>query len=74
MVCISIHCHRKRVARIIWGGLHPDHSTGAQFVGRNTGAVLALLPESVKACARQGPVSPEFTTKQLDAQISELEA
>src|ERR1700731_2879156 len=46
-------------ARIICGGLHPDHSTIAEFVRRNTGAVLALLPESVKACAREGLVSLE---------------
>jgi transposase len=44
-------------ARIICGGLHPDHSTVAEFVRRNTAAVLALLPESVKACAREGLVS-----------------
>ncbi len=41
------------------GGLHPDHSTVAEFVRRNSGAALALLPESVKACAREGLVSPE---------------
>src|SRR5712691_5451692 len=46
-------------ARIICGGLHPDHSTVAEFVRRNAGAVLALLPESVKACAREGLVSLE---------------
>jgi transposase len=43
-------------ARIICGGLHPDHSTVAEFVRRNMDAVLALLPESVKACAREGLV------------------
>ncbi|HEY6792665.1 MAG TPA: transposase [Trebonia sp.] len=41
-------------ARIIAGGLHPDHSTVARFVARNEAAVRALLPESVKACAREG--------------------
>jgi transposase len=46
-------------ARIICGGLHPDHSTVADFVRRNMDAVLALLPESVKACAREGLVSLE---------------
>ena len=46
-------------ARIICGGLHPDHSTVAAFVRRNMGAVLALLPESVKACAREGLVPLE---------------
>jgi transposase len=43
-------------ARVICGGLHPGHSTVAEFVRRNAGAVLALLPESVKACAREGLV------------------
>jgi transposase len=47
-------------ARIICGGLHPDHSTVAEFVRRNLEAVLALLPESVKACAREGLVSLEL--------------
>ena len=46
-------------ARIICGGLHPDHSTVAAFVRSNMGAVLALLPESVKACAREGLVPLE---------------
>src|ERR1700758_4738633 len=47
-------------ARVICGGLHPDHSTVAEFVRRNAGAVLALLPESVKACAAEGLVSLEL--------------
>lgn len=44
-------------ARVICGGLHPDHSTIAGFVRRHQDAVCALLPESVKACAREGLVS-----------------
>jgi transposase len=44
-------------ARVICGGLHPDHSTVAEFVRANLDAVCALLPESVKACAREGLVS-----------------
>jgi transposase len=47
-------------ARVICGGLHPDHSTAAEFVRRNLEAVCALLPESVKACAREGLVSLEL--------------
>jgi transposase len=46
-------------ARVICGGLHPDHSTVAEFVRQNIDAVLALLPESVKACAAEGLVSLE---------------
>jgi transposase len=43
-------------ARVICGGLHPDHSTVAEFVRRNAPAVLGLLPASVKACAAEGLV------------------
>jgi len=46
-------------ARIICGGLHPDHSTVAEFIRRNAGAIVRLLPESVKACAAEGLVSLE---------------
>jgi transposase len=46
-------------ARVICGGLHPDHGTVAEFVRRNLEAVLALLPESVTACGREGLVSLE---------------
>jgi transposase len=44
-------------ARVICGGLHPDHSTVAEFIARHLEAVCGLLPESVKACAREGLVS-----------------
>jgi len=47
-------------ARVICGGLHPGHSTVAQFVRRNLEAACALLPESVKSCAREGLVSLEL--------------
>src|SRR5258708_32903231 len=47
-------------ARIISGGLHPDRSTIAEFVRGNLEAVCALLPESVKACAREGLVSVDL--------------
>ncbi len=47
-------------ARVICGGLHPDHSTIAGFVRANLEAVCALLPESVKACAREGLVSVDL--------------
>jgi transposase len=46
-------------ARVICGGLHPDHSTVAEFVRRHFAAVCGLLPESVKACAAEGLVSLE---------------
>src|ERR1022692_1384333 len=47
-------------ARVICGGLHPDHSTVAEFVRRHLEAACALLPESVKAGAREGLVSLEL--------------
>jgi transposase len=43
-------------ARVICGNLHPDHATVAHFVRRHERAVRGLLPESVKACAREGLV------------------
>jgi transposase len=46
-------------ARVICGNLHPDHATVANFVRRHERAVCGLLPESVKACAREGLVSLE---------------
>jgi transposase len=46
-------------ARVICGNLHPDHSTVAHFVRRHEQAVCGLLPESVRACAREGLVCLE---------------
>jgi transposase len=44
-------------ARVIMGGLHPDHSTVARFVTRHEAAVKGLLVASLAACAREGLVS-----------------
>jgi transposase len=46
-------------ARVICGNLHPDHATVAHFVRWHERAICGLLPESVKACAREGLVSLE---------------
>jgi len=46
-------------ARVICGNLHPDHATVAHFVRRHERAFCGLLPESVKACAREGLVHLE---------------
>ena len=43
-------------ARVICGNLHPDHASVARFIRRHERAVCGLLPESVKACAREGLV------------------
>jgi transposase len=44
-------------ARVICGNLHPDHATVARFVVRHAEAVCGLLPDSVRACAREGLLS-----------------
>jgi transposase len=44
-------------ARVICGNLHPDHATIARFISRHAQAVCGLLPESVRACAREGLLS-----------------
>ena len=54
---IEMATHDDVGARVICGGLHPDHSTIAGFTRRNLGAISGLLPESVRACAREGLVS-----------------
>lgn len=54
---VELATHDDVGARIICGGLHPDHSTVAEFIRANLDAACALLPESVKACAREGLVS-----------------
>jgi transposase len=75
MMCgLLLYCYCKRLrssrdvematfddvgARVICGNLHPDHATVANFIRRHRQAVCALLPESVKACAREGLVSLE---------------
>jgi transposase len=46
-------------ARVICGGLHPDHATVARFVSRHQQAVKGLLVASLMACAAQGLVSVE---------------
>jgi transposase len=53
---IEMATHDDVGARIICGGLHPDHSTVAEFVRRHAAAIAGLLPESVKACAAGGLV------------------
>jgi transposase len=57
---IELATHDDVGARVICGGLHPDHSTVAGFVRANLDAVCALLPESVRACAREGLVSVDL--------------
>lgn len=71
MVALLVYCHAKGVlssravematyddvgARVICGGLHPDHSTVALFRRRHDQPVRGLLVQSLVACAREGLV------------------
>src|SRR6516225_1149245 len=72
MVALVMYCYCKGIrssraiemasyddvgARVLCGGLHPDHATVARFVTRHEGPVRGLLVQSLVACAAQGLVS-----------------
>jgi transposase len=48
-------------ARVICGGLHPDHATNAGFVRRHGEPVRGLLVASLVACAEEGLVRVDVT-------------
>jgi transposase len=48
-------------ARVICGGLHPDHATCARFVRRHEEPLKGLLVQSLAACAREGLVRVDIT-------------
>ena len=48
-------------ARVICGGLHPDHATNARFTGRHKEPLKGLLVQSLVACAREGLVRVDVT-------------
>ncbi len=71
MVALVMYCYRKGIrssraiemaafddvgARVICGGLHPDHATNARFTGRHKEPLKGLLAASPAACAREGLV------------------
>ena len=71
MAALVIYCYAKGIrssravematfndvgARVICGGLHPDHATVAGFVRRHEQPVRGLLVQSLAACAREGLV------------------
>ena len=71
MVALVMYCYAKGIrssraiematfddvgARVICGGLHPDHATIARFVTRHKEPVKGLLVQSLAACAREGLV------------------
>ena len=74
MAALVIYCYAKGVrssravematfddvgARVICGGLHPDHATVAHFVRRHEQPVRGLLVQSLVACAEEGLVRVE---------------
>jgi transposase len=71
MVALIMYCYTKGIrssraiematfddvgARVICGGLHPDHATNARFAGRHREPLKGLLVASLVACAREGLV------------------
>lgn len=71
MVALVLYCYCKGIrssraiematwddvgARVICGGLHPDHATSARFVTRHKEPLKGLLVQSLAACAREGLV------------------
>ena len=71
MVALIVYCYCKGIrssravematfddvgARVICGGLHPDHATNARFVTRHKQPLKGLLVQSLVACAREGLV------------------
>jgi transposase len=71
MVALIVYCYCKGIrssravematfddvgARVICGGLHPDHATCARFVTRHKEPLTGLLVQSLVACAREGLV------------------
>jgi transposase len=76
MVALVLYCYCKGIrssraiematfddvgARVICGGLHPDHATNARFVRRHKEPVKGLLVQSLTACAREGLVRVDVT-------------
>jgi transposase len=76
MVALIMYCYCKGIrssraiematfddvgARVICGGLHPDHATTARFVARHHQPLKGLLVQSLAACAREGLVRVDVT-------------
>jgi transposase len=76
MVALILYCYAKGIrssravematfddvgARVICGGLHPDHATNARFVTRHKEPLAGLLVASLVACAREGLVRVDVT-------------
>jgi transposase len=76
MVALIVYCYCKGIrssraiematfddvgARVICGGLHPDHATNARFVTRHREPLRGLLVQSLAACAAEGLVRVDVT-------------
>ncbi len=76
MVALVLYCYCKGIrssraiematfddvgARVICGGLHPDHATNARFVTRHKEPLKGLLVQSFVASARMGLVRVDMT-------------
>jgi transposase len=76
MVALIVYCYCKGIrssraiematfddvgARVICGGLHPDHATNARFVRRHAGPLKGLLVQSLAVCAAEGLVRVDVT-------------
>jgi transposase len=76
MVALVVYCYCKGIrssravematfddvgARVICGGLHPDHATNARFVTRHQEPLKGLLVQSLAACAKEGLVRVDVT-------------
>jgi hypothetical protein len=76
MVALVLYCYCKGIrssraiematfddvgARVICGGLHPDHATNARFVTRHKEPLKGLLVQSLVTCARVGLVWVDMT-------------
>jgi transposase len=76
MVALIVYCYCKGIrssraiematfddvgARVICGGLHPDHATNARFVRRHTEPLKGLLVQSLAVCAAGGLVRVDVT-------------
>jgi transposase len=58
---VEMATHDDVGARVICGGLHPDHATVARFTGRHREAVKGLLVASLAVCAAEGLVRVDVT-------------
>jgi len=76
MVALVVYCYCKGIrssraiematwddvgARVICGGLHPDHATNARFVTRHKEPLKGLLVQSLTLCAAEGLVRVDVT-------------